>query len=267
MDPDDPIVTLTTDFGRASPYVAAVKGVILGRNPRARLVDLSHEVPPQDLQHTSYFLRASIPYFPAGTIHVVVVDPGVGTERAVLYVELLGQRMLVPDNGCWTEMERLAAGPPRVVRVENPVYLRYPVSSTFHGRDVFAPIAGQLSLGLDPALLGPEVKNWVRLDLPVPHREENRVVGEVAVVDTFGNLITNIPQAAIPDGAAPARVRLRGVEIAGLRRTYGDAQPGEILALISSFGLLEIAVAHGNAAARLATGVGAPVEVLLGPEH
>src|SRR5438067_9657108 len=162
-----PLVTLTTDFGEDSPYVAAVKGVILSVNPDARLLDLGHQLPPQDIPHASFFLTAAIPYFPPGTLHVVVVDPGVGTERALLYVEVGGQRLLAPDNGCWTRL--IAAGAtPRVIRLAEPRYWRQPVSATFHGRDILAPVAGHLSLGLDPGLLGPAVTKWVRWDEPAP---------------------------------------------------------------------------------------------------
>src|SRR5262249_28116148 len=140
----DIIITLTTDFGDDSPYVAAMKGVILGINPRARLVDLSHNIPAQDLRYANFFLAASIPYFPAEAIHVVVVDPGVGTDRALLYVVVDGHRLLVPDNGCWTRPANISAVPPRVIRLAEPRYWRHPVSATFHGRDILAPVAAHL---------------------------------------------------------------------------------------------------------------------------
>src|SRR5258708_2611532 len=144
----DPIITLTTDFGEDSPYVAAMKGGILGINSCARLLDLSHQIPPQDVRHASFFLAAAIPYFPSDVLHVIVVDPGVGTDRALLYVVVQGHRLLVPDNGCWTELERGAIGPPKVLRLAEQRYWRQEVSATFHGRDILAPVAGHLSLGL-----------------------------------------------------------------------------------------------------------------------
>src|SRR5262245_62129553 len=156
-----PLVTLTTDFGEDSPYVAAMKGVILSINPDVRLVDLSHQIPPQDIPSASFFLTAAIPYFPPNTLHVIVVDPGVGTKRALLYVEAGGQRLLVPDNGCWTRL--IAAGEtPLVIRMAEPRYWRQPVSPTFHGRDILAPVAGHLSRGVDPRSLGPAVTTWIR---------------------------------------------------------------------------------------------------------
>jgi S-adenosylmethionine hydrolase len=257
----DPLITLTTDFGTESPYVAAMKGVILGINPGARLLDLSHQVPPQDVRYAAFFLAGAIPYIPAGVLHVVVVDPGVGSERAVLYVEVDGHRLLVPDNGCWTSLLRDAGPVPRVLRVEEPRYWRQPVSATFHGRDIFAPVAGHLSLGLDPSLLGPTAAEWVRLTVSRPTTGMNSISGEVIFVDHFGNLITNIPaeQLQPPDvlqlGKRTYRRRFRWV------RTYAEAAPGALVALVSSNGMLEVAVAQGNAARKLAATVGTPVTV------
>jgi S-adenosylmethionine hydrolase len=253
----DALLTLTTDFGYGSPYVAAMKGVILGINPAARLVDLSHAIPPQDLRHAAYFLDNAIPYFPPGVLHVVVVDPGVGSERALLYVEVDGQRLLVPDNGCWTGLVR--GGGPTVRRLTEPRYWRQPVSSTFHGRDILAPVAGHLSLGVPPDDLGPIVDSWVRLEAPAPVQTPDGVAGVVVFVDDFGNLITNIPAADLPHGAV--RVVVGVQEVTRLVRTYAEAEPGRPVALVSSSGRLEIAVPQGNAARQLGVGVGTAVRV------
>jgi S-adenosylmethionine hydrolase len=256
----DAIITLTTDFGAAAPYAAAMKGVILALNPAARLVDLTHQVPPQDVRHAAFFLASALPYFPDGTIHVVVVDPGVGTDRAILYVETGGQRLLAPDNGCWTLLPKV---PPRVIRLAEPRFWRQPVSATFHGRDVFAPVAGHLSLGTDPALLGPSAEGWVRLPVPDPHPIANGFTGEVIFIDDFGNIITNVRA----DGTQkPDRLTLAGASLrqgAGFRwvRSYGEAEPGSLVALVSSTGLFEVAVSGGNAAARLGVRVGDAVTV------
>jgi len=144
----DPIITLTSDFGEDSPYTAALKGVILGINPRARLVDLSHSIPPQDVQHAAIFLEEAIPLFPKEALHVVVVDPGVGTERPIVYVEVGCHRLIAPDNGCWTLLASHVAEPPRVIRLEERRFWRDPVSKTFHGRDIMAQAAANLSLGV-----------------------------------------------------------------------------------------------------------------------
>jgi S-adenosylmethionine hydrolase len=256
----DPLLTLTTDFGDGSPYVAAMKGVILGLNPRARLVDLTHQVPPQDVRYAAFFLAAALPTFPAGTLHVVVVDPGVGTERALLSVEAAGQRLLVPDNGCWTEFARRSGPPAAVIRLAEPRFWRPAVSATFHGRDILAPVAGHLSLGLDPHLLGPPAADWVRADLPLPAREPSGWRGEVVFIDHFGNLITNIPAEELPP-AGPLRVRVGSAEVDRRVRTYGEASPGTAVVLVSSAGLLEVAVNQGSAAQVLSARVGTPVAV------
>src|SRR5262245_9010783 len=159
----DSIITLTTDFGTSSPFVAAMKGVILGINPAARIVDLTHDIPPHDLRHVSFFLAESLPYFPPGSLHVVVVDPEVGTSRNVLFVAVANQRLLVPDNGCWTLLAEGHAQPLRVLRLAEKRFWRPTVCNTFHGRDIFAPVAAYLSLGVNPGDLGPEVTRWREL--------------------------------------------------------------------------------------------------------
>jgi S-adenosylmethionine hydrolase len=257
----DSLITLTTDFGTESPYVAAMKGVLLGLNARARLHDLSHAIPPQDLRHAAFFLAGAIPYFPPEVLHVVVVDPGVGSERAVLYVEVDGHRLLVPDNGCWTWLLREDGPAPRVLRLDQPRYWRASVSATFHGRDVFAPAAAHLSLGVDPARLGTPVTEWVRLAVPRPTAGVQSINGEVIFVDHFGNLITNIPA----ENLQPPTVLLVGKRqfTRGFRwvRTYADAAPNSVVALASSNGMLEVAVVQGNAARKLRASVGTPITV------
>jgi S-adenosylmethionine hydrolase len=259
---DHPLITLTTDFGDASPYVAAMKGVILSIHPQARLLDLSHHIPPQQLRPTAFFLLHAIPYFPHGVIHVVVVDPGVGSERALLYVDLAGHRLLVPDNGCWTPLAHSLSPTPVVRRLTEPHYWRPSVSATFHGRDILAPVAAWLSRGLDPDLLGPIVTTWVQLDMPAPALGPDQVSGEVLFVDQFGNLITNISAEALAGlGRRLLRIAIGREVITGLARTYAEVAPGTLLALISSGGLLEVAVNQGNAAQRLHVEIGTPVRV------
>jgi S-adenosylmethionine hydrolase len=257
----DSLITLTTDFGADSPFAAAMKGIILSINPNARLVDLSHDIPPFDLRHASFFLAESVKYFPPGTIHVVVVDPGVGGDRAILFIEIAGQRLLAPDNGCWTLLALGISRPPRVIRLSERRFWRPHVSSTFHGRDIFAPVAAHLSLGLDPQELGPGVQEWQKLSWPTPSRQGDAFVGEVIFVDHFGNLITNISGANLMNNPATHQVTIAGS--APLRRvtTYSEANPGDLVALVSSSGLLEVAESQGNAARTLSLGVGAHVRV------
>ncbi len=255
----DPLITLTTDFGSGSHYVAAAKGVILALNPDARIVDLSHDIPPQDLRQAAFFLASTLPYFPPESLHVVVVDPGVGSERAILYVELANLRLLVPDNGCWTWLAEEERRRPRVIRLTEKSFWRSRVSPTFHGRDIFAPVAANLSLGLHPRELGPAVSEWVRLDRPAPRHEASGITGEVLYVDHFGNLITNIPGEALTLDDRPKRVRIAGVEVPRIVRTYSDAEPGTLIALVSSSEWLEVAVNQGDAARQLDARIGTPV--------
>jgi S-adenosylmethionine hydrolase len=261
----DAIITLTTDFGNESPYVAAMKGVILGINPSARLVDLSHLIPPQDLRYTAWFLAASIPYFAPEVIHVIVVDPGVGTDRALLYVEANPHRLLVPDNGCWTVLGRALAQPPKVIRLTEGQYWRHPVSATFHGRDILAPAAAHLSLGLTPEELGPATTDWIRLETPTPTFGPDSIVGEVVFVDRFGNLMTNIPGEALSRLPPPLQFKVGNQAVTRRVRTYAEAEPETPVALVSSEGMLEIAVTAGNAARRLQAGIGSRVEARLVP--
>jgi len=257
----DPIITLTTDFGEASPFVAAMKGVILALNPAARIVDLGHAIPPQDVRHAAFFLAQALPCFPPGVIHVVVVDPGVGSERGLLYVEADGHRLLSPDNGaCHLLLERSSVR--RLIHLTEPRFWRSAVSATFHGRDILAPVAGHLSLGLDPAELGPLQHVWTRLAWPQPRSEGERIIGEVVFVDHFGNLITNIRANSLP-AEGPAKVKVEGHVVEHWVRAYGEATPGELVALVSSGGFVEVAVVQGNAARSLEVGRGAAVHVWL----
>jgi S-adenosylmethionine hydrolase len=258
------LLTLTSDFGQGSAYVAAMKGALLAVDPDARLMDLNHGLPAQDVRYCSIFLRSALPWFPPGTLHVVVVDPGVGTERALLYVETGGQRLLVPDNGCWTELARLTPERPLVIRLTERRYWRADVSPTFHGRDILAPVAGHLSCGLDPRHLGSAANTWVEWFLPMPQLLPDRFVGEVVFIDGFGNLITNLPGETY----LRYRDRFAGTKVGEHRvtrqvRTYGEAEAGTLVVLVSSSGAVEVAEVNGNAARRLGAAVGTPVAVML----
>jgi S-adenosylmethionine hydrolase len=258
-----PLITFTTDFGPGSPYVAALKGAALTVHPDARLLDLSHSLPPQDLRYASYFLRAALSYFPEHTLHVIVVDPGVGTERALLYVETLGQRLLVPDNGCWVELARLAADPPVVRRLTERRWWRPEVSATFHGRDILAPAAGHLSRGVGPDQLGPLVTSWVDFALPAPRLAPERWDGEVLFVDDFGNLLTNLPgDEYLRQRGRVARVLVGEHEIKRHVRTYGEAATGTLVVLVSSGGAVEVAEVNGSAARRLGARPGTAVRIV-----
>jgi S-adenosylmethionine hydrolase len=256
------IVTLTTDFGARDPWVAAMKGVILSRCPGAAIVDSTHEIGPQDVREAALFLAQAVPWFPPGTIHLVVVDPGVGTERRPLAVRAGGQRLVAPDNGCLTLLlRRLELEEARVIEAEGAV-----ASATFHGRDIFAPAAARLACGTPLAALGPEAGDLLRIPWPEPRLETaaggTAATGEIVHVDRFGNLVTSIDRGAL--GAYECtEVEIGGRRSIPFRRTYGEAAPGELLALWNSAGLLEVAVREGSAAVRLGLGRGAGVRALL----
>jgi S-adenosyl-L-methionine hydrolase (adenosine-forming) len=254
-------ITLTTDFGYTSPYVAVMKGVILSINPSACIVDLSHSIRPQDIRHANYFLTTAIPYFPPGTVHVCVVDPGVGSERAGLYVDLGGQCLIGPDNGIFTGLLQKGKKTGIARRLANQHYWRPRISNTFHGRDIFAPVAAHLSLGIDPTLLGPELPEPVILPSHSAVTFGNRWQGEVQFVDDFGNLITNIPTCKLK--TLPVKVSIAGSPLEMLRwvRAYSDGATGELVSLFSSDGFFEIAEVNGNAAKRLGVTAGAVVEL------
>lgn len=257
----DPLITLTTDFGEEAPYVAAMKGVILGINPAARLVDLSHALPPQDLLHAAWFVAGAVPWFPPEAIHVVVVDPGVGTARELLYIECNGRRVLAPDNGCWTYLQRGVETPPVVRRLRQRRWWLPAVSNTFHGRDILAPVAARLSLGIEPRLLGPKTSQWVQLAVEEPTCQPGQVQGRVEVVDRFGNLMTNIPAALVLQAPQALVVGTDPVPAFRWVRTYGAAPRGEVVALLGSQGMLEVAVVEGSAAARFSAGSGTAITV------
>lgn len=256
------IITLTTDFGSGSPYVAAMKGVILSLNPTATLVDITHEVPAQDIRYAATVLDDVSDRFPGGTVHVAVVDPGVGTERAIVFARIGRQNYLAPDNGLLSRLARHTP-PAKIIRLTESEYWLQPVSATFHGRDIFAPVAARLSLGLDPDRLGVPAERLVMLDWPEVRLSPGRIEGAVLLVDSFGNLVTDIRAGLLPSvpEAAEARVSCQGRVVTGLVRTYGESAPGSLIALIGSSGHLELAVVGGSAAATLRASPGDQVVV------
>lgn len=257
-----PIITLTTDFGVSSPYVAQMKGEILSRNREALIVDITHSIAPQNVVEGAIVLDDVAQRFPADTIHVAVIDPGVGTSRRLLYAQIDRQQYLAPDNGLLTLAVRRSS-PIRLIELNEPQYWNDQVSSTFHGRDILAPAAAHLSLGLEPALLGPMVDSLFLLSIPEPQIASDHVLGHVLLADSFGNLITNIRREQIAALAAPEllSVTCKQWTVCGISRTYGDRRPGEMVALFDSQGRLEIAVAHGSAAKLIGAELGTSVVV------
>ena len=256
------IITLTTDFGASSPYVGAMKGVILSINADAVLVDISHSVPPQNIKAGAQVLDEVCREFPSGSIHVAVVDPGVGTSREIVYAEIGGQRYVCPDNGLLDRLSQRDA-PSKIVAVSNEAYFRQPVSATFHGRDIMAPVAAHLSLGLDPEDLGRRLTELHRLDWPGAEKVANRIEGEIVSIDSFGNLITNITAQqleGVPRDESVA-VRCDGHETHSIFKTYADQPPMTLIALIGSNDQLELAIVDESAQLMLGIAVGTPVEV------
>ena len=257
------IITLLTDFGNQDPYVAAMKGVILSLNPEAVLVDLTHAVPPQDIIAGAFLLSEATPYFPPGTIHLAVVDPGVGTPRRALAARAQEQFWVGPDNGLFHLVFKESA-PLDLVSLENSDYFRGSVSRTFQGRDIFAPVAAHLSLGTPLHAFGPPLTDPIALPWPQTTFTPDAVRGEIVYVDVFGNLVSNIRGSDLMTWLAekPHVVILGSLTLKDLVRTYGDAGAGEFLALVGSHGYLEIACAQGNAARRLGVGTGRTLAVI-----
>ncbi len=273
------MLVFITDFGLTDSYAGVMKGVALGINPALRLIDLTHQIAPQNVAQGAFALGVSYRYFPVDAIHVAVVDPGVGTSRRPILLQTPHGSFVGPDNGLLSRVlaEYLPDPPTRPETVEvpgalrafhltNPDYWLHPVSSTFHGRDIFTPVAAHLSLGVAPESLGEPARELTWLPLPQPRVTPEGIGGEIIYCDVYGNLISSIP-ATLLEGREIAEVRIRGRVIQRLSRTFNDAPAGapppELAALYGSHGYLEVAVPNGSAAAVLSAGPGEPVTVTL----
>lgn len=256
------VITITTDFGHKGPFVGVMKGVILQRFRDAQVVDLTHEIPAQWPPEAGFWVRRSYRYFPPGTVHVAIVDPGVGTERDILIIEYDQHYFMAPDNGLLARMLDHADGA-LVFKLDFDALdrLNIPVpSNTFHGRDVFAPIAAELAAGqTTPVCIGVAADSWIPAWIDEPEVREDSVSGSVMTVDGFGNLISNIDAELIAGFDRPV-VNIAGKDIP-LLKTYGNVKPGEYLALINSFGVVEVAMAESSAANSLGVARGAPITV------
>ena len=262
--PPSPIITLTTDFGYADPYVGAVKGTILRVCPQARLVDVTHAVPAHQVLTGAFILASAAPYFPAGTLHLVIIDPGVGTDRAILVAQFGGQIFIFPDNGVITVIkEKLPLE--GLVSVRNLSFLGgAEVSPTFHGRDVFAPLVGYIARGGEIGRLGPVPGTYRLLDLPTPETMPEQMLGCVIHVDRFGNLISNISRAEVYErlgGVGDLSVFCGDEEVGPIVGTYGARGIGEPVALFNSMGLLEVAVSQGRACDAFRAGLSTPISI------
>ena len=265
------LITLLTDFGHTDPFVGTMKGVILGINPSAVIIDLTHEVSPMDILQGAFLLGTAWHHFPAGTIHIAVVDPGVGTQRRVLAVEVHDHTFLVPDNGLLSFIlpnEAISNSPFKpylqdipsscsATVLTNAKFWNNPVSSTFHGRDIFAPVAGYLALGEPRETMGNPVKSVTQLALPGSRWLNGNLSGYVIHIDRFGNIVTTVSAASVEN--MRISIHINGGAIAELTKTYGSGHG--LVAHIGSHGYIEIAVANGNAAEFLKARVGDKVLV------
>ncbi len=273
------IITLTTDFGLADAYVAAMKGVILGINPEVKIIDICHSIKPQNIAQAAFVLSTAYPYFSKKTVHVVVVDPGVGSERRAIILRTPIACFVAPDNGVLSYVIQQSLSKPvekrgqfsikggvrpgaelEAVAITNPKFWRSPVNATFHGRDIFAPVAAALSLGFPPIDFGEPIDSVEVLPLPrSSQRPDGTLVGHIIHIDNFGNLITNIKSDDLLDKAEPITIEVGGQLIFGLERTY--AEGGGLIALIGSNGYLEVSLKGGSASSLLDARVGDEVRL------
>ncbi len=270
------IITLTTDFGLSDAYVAAMKGVILDINPEAGLIDICHTIEPQNILQAAFVLSTAYQFFPSGTIHVVVVDPGVGTGRRAIILRTPLAAFVAPDNGVLSYVIQQSSTKPlgdsinqqqvelepglEAIAITKPQFWRSPVSPTFHGRDIFAPVAARLSLGVPPIDFGEAVTSVVMLPLPQPYQApDGSLVGHILHIDSFGNLITDIRSDDLPQPEQAITIELGGQLIYGLSRTYAEGKG--LVALIGSSGYLEVSLKGGSAHALLNADVGEEVRV------
>jgi S-adenosylmethionine hydrolase len=254
------IIALATDFGHADSFVGTMKGVILGIAPEVILVDLCHEIPPYDLIAGSLALEAAVGCFPRGAIFLTVVDPGVGGDRAEVAVETERSILVGPDNGVFSLfLKREPAR--RAVRLTNPAFFRHPVSTTFHGRDVFAPVAAWLATGVGLDEIGEEHRDLVELDIPHPIASTRSIQAHVLAADRFGNLITDLTADDLTDWSGGEAVTIQGgsARIPGVSRTFSDVAPGVPVAYIGSGGRLEIGIREDSAAVKLSLRSGATI--------
>jgi hypothetical protein len=258
------IITLTSDFGWADYYVGAMKGIIYQIAPQATIVDITHEIPAHDIVSGALVLREIWRTFPPKTIHVAVVDPGVGTDRKIILAQYAGQMFLVPDNGLITFIQQTSPAE-QVNVVSNESLFCQPISPTFHGRDIFAPVAAHLARDVNPDQVGPRRAYVSLLDIPACQTNNSGISGQVIHVDRYGNLITNITAEQINRFARAkqvCQVRLGEKPIGLVRRVFADVERGHVVSYVGSAGMLEIAVNQGRADKELSAGPGTAVEVI-----
>ena len=242
------VITFTTDFGLTEPYVGMMKGVVLSIHPKVRLVDLTHQIRAGAISEAAGVILEAFPFFPKGTVHVAVVDPSVGSERRLVALEARGHLFVGPDNGIFWPVIK-SAGRTRLIELTENQFFQTPISQTFHGREIFAPIAAHLARGISLQRLGRLIDDPVQLDVPLPFEENEILNGEIVHMDHFGNLITNIDRSELERFLRTAQpvITVGSLVVRGLHRIYGDVEAGNTLALINSADKLELAVNLGSA--------------------
>ncbi len=244
LNTDNPIITLTTDFGLSDNYVGILKGIIGGFNSRARIIDNTHDIPKYDINSGCYSLETSFKYFPRGTIHLAVVDPGVGTTRNALLIETADYYFIGPDNGLFSFLQKKEIV--KIISLTKRKFFLGEISSTFNARDIFAPVAGFLSLGISPDEFGPRIKKIETIKSNRIRKTKAGLIGDIVYIDSFGNIVTSFRHNNLPDGSFV--VYLGKNKIGRVKKTYGSVKTGKPVAYINSFGYLEIAVNNGSAA-------------------
>ncbi|UCD84352.1 MAG: SAM-dependent chlorinase/fluorinase [Deltaproteobacteria bacterium] len=261
------IITLITDFGLADGYVGALKGVILRINPKVRIIDITHEIEAHNVFEAAFVLAAACRFFPRGSVHLVIVDPGVGSKRKPILMETEDYYFVGPDNGSFSLIPEFSVIK-RVTEISEPKYLLPRISDTFHGRDIFAPVAAYLTRGVDPREFGSPIKKYRRLRIPRPRKKGREIKGEIIHIDRFGNLISNITEEGTRDlfGGKGCQITIGGRRLSRISRYYSEVKKGGVLAIFGSSGFLEISVNQGNASQALSLGKGDPIKLYYGME-
>jgi S-adenosylmethionine hydrolase len=255
------MITLTSDFGLKDPYVAEMKGVILTINPKATLIDITHDIEKFNIRMAAFMLASAAPYFPEGTVHLAVVDPGVGTQRRAILIQTKKGFFVGPDNGILILVAQ-SQGIEHVYQLTNPKFMLPKISSTFHGRDIFAPAAAHLEKGVQPIEFGPEIKDPIEPEFAKVKRGNNSLIGEVMHIDGFGNIITNINEKMVQNYAKKVNVELPSISLKlTFGKAYAQAKPKEPIVLIGSHGFMEIALNQGSAAEKFHAKVGDKIAV------
>jgi hypothetical protein len=252
-------IALLSDFGTHDPFVGAMKGVLLSKAPGLTIIDITHQIPPQDIQTAAFYLMAAVPYMPKGTLFMTVVDPTVGTGRGIIWAKTASHQFIAPDNGLisWVEQREKIT---ETRFISNSSLFMEHISSTFHGRDIMSPVAAAIAKGLPEKRIGPVFNEYRRFPFPMPEKAGNRITGQVIAIDHFGNVVTNITREQLTAGAV---FNIADRMMKGLKLTYASVPQGEALSLIGSFGFLEFSVRNGSFARAFDVKIGAPVEAIV----